>query len=137
MNTTRAFISLYLEKQANKYSNSRLETRQPDWKLHLPDGWQESVESPLYFEHHCEYEISADRTVGYDSDDKPCFTSHRFQLTSLASDDDEEFYEIVTYAEEMAAWRMCDGRWLIFRTISTNSCNLPRGFYAFSAKMPR
>jgi len=80
--------------------------------------------------------MRAERTVDYDGDNKPCFTAHRFQLTSLASDDDEEFFEIVTYAEEMAAWRLRDERWLIYRTISTNSCNAARSVYAFSTDMP-
>ncbi|MGE5471324.1 MAG: hypothetical protein ACM3X0_11055 [Bacteroidota bacterium] len=110
---------------------------EPAWIEHLPDEWLDAVEPPLYFEQHSEYEIRAERTVGYNADDRPCFTSHRFLLTSLASDDDDEFYEIVTYAEEMAAWHMRDGRWLVFRRNSANQGGAPRSFYAFSAAMPR
>ncbi|HXE38898.1 MAG TPA: hypothetical protein VN639_10505 [Azonexus sp.] len=121
---------------ANRAS-PRLDGRSPEWTRHLPEGWRETVEAPLHFRLYREYEMSAERTVGYDGDDKPCFAAHHFQLTSLASDDDEEFYEIVTYAEEMAAWRLRDERWLIYRAISTNGCNAARSFYAFSADMPR
>lgn len=109
----------------------------PAWRSHLPHEWLDAVESPLYFEQYSEYEISAGRSVGYDADDRPCFTSHYYLLTSLASDDDEEFYEVVTYCEEMSAWRMRDGRWLIYRRNSTSQTDEPRSFYAFASDMPR
>jgi hypothetical protein len=107
------------------------------WNRLLPADWANQVETPLHFAHYCEYEIAAERTVGYDADDQPCFTAYRFMLTSPASDDDEEFYQVVTHCEEMAAWRLRDERWLIFRMISTTHCNPPRGFYSFSQEMPR
>jgi hypothetical protein len=108
-----------------------------DWLRHLPEAWLDAIEPPLYVKRYTEYEICAERSVGYDEDDTPCFTTHHYMLTSIASDDDEEFYEIVTYAEEMAAWRLRDDRWLIFRNITTSPCNAPRGFYAISPDMPR
>ncbi len=107
------------------------------WSRHLPAEWRDAVEPPLYFDHYSEYEIAAQRSVGYDADDRPCFTAHRFQLTEPASDDDEEFYEIVSRSEEMAAWRLRDGRWLVFRRECAGPCHPARGFYAFSTDMPR
>lgn len=107
------------------------------WNRLLPADWEELVETPLHFAHYSEYEMAAQRTVGYDADDQPCFTAHRFLLTSTASDDDETFYQVVTHCEEMAAWRLRDERWLIFRMVSANHCNPPRGFYSFSQEMPR
>lgn len=115
----------------------RSQTNEPDWRRHLPDDWRDAVSPPLYFKCYQEYEISADRVVGYDADDLPCFTSHRFELTRLATDDDEEFYEVLTYSEELAAWRLRDERWLVFRMMNTDPCNPPRGFYAFSPDWPR
>lgn len=109
----------------------------PAWLRHLPGEWRQAIEVPLYFEQYSEYEISAERAVGYDADDRPCFTTHRFLLTRLVSDDDEEFYEVVTYAEEMAAWRLRDERWLVFRRNSADQGGQPRSFYAFSTVMPR
>lgn len=111
--------------------------KEPDWAKHLPEGWLRAVDRPLYFKQYSEYEIDAQRTLGYDADDQPCFTAHRVQLTSLASDDDEEFYEVVSYSEEMAAWRLRDERWLVYRTINTNTCNASRGFYAINPEIPR
>jgi hypothetical protein len=110
---------------------------EPAWLEHLPDEWLDAVEAPLYFEQYSEYEINAERAVGYDADDRPCFATHRFLLTSLVSDDDDAFYEVVAYAEEMVAWRMRDERWLVYRRNSANQGGQPRSFYAFSNAMPR
>lgn len=137
MNTRPARDCNGTGKQAGKCARSHTDSNAPVWIRHLPDGWQDAIEAPLYFEHYSEYEISAERSVGYDADNRPCFTAHRVLLTSLASDDDEEFYEIVTYSEELAAWRLRDERWLVYRAISTGNCNQSRGFYTFSPDMPR
>lgn len=110
---------------------------EPAWREHLPDEWRDAIEAPLYFEQYSEYEINAERAVGYDADDRPCFATHRFLLTELVTDDDDEFYEVVAYAEEMAAWRMRDERWLVYRRNSAHQGGQPRSFYAFSAAMPR
>lgn len=118
------------------HKNRQLE-RLPGWQRNLPDEWRDAIDTPLYFEQYSEYEISAERSVGYDADDRPCFTAHRYELTRLVSDDDEEFYEVVTYREELAAWRLRDERWLVYRRICTADGNAPRGFYTFSPTMPR
>lgn len=106
----------------------------PRWDRHLPDAWTDAVDQPLHFDHYSEYEIKAERTVGYDADHLPCFTSHSFTLPRPATDDASAAF---AYSEEMAAWRLRDERWLIFRTITTQPCNPPRGFYAISPDMPR
>lgn len=114
-----------------------LEPAQPDWRKYLPADWQDAIDEPLYFAHYSEYEISAERSLGYDADDRPCFTCHRYQLTRPHPDDDEAFYETISYSEEMAAWRLRDERWLIFRMVSNGQGTLPRGFYVISPEMPR
>ena len=110
---------------------------EPDWLDHLAAEWLNAVDPPLYFEQYSEYEIRAERAVGFDADDQPCFTSHRYLLTDLVSDDDDSFYEVVAYCEEMAAWRLRDGRWLVYRRNSANRGGEPRSFYTFSQSMPR
>lgn len=120
--------------KSGKKSEDESATR---WDRHLPDIWSKHVDEPLYVNNFREYEMPAERTVGYDASDKPCFTSHRFALTQIHSDDDEEFYETVSYYEEMAAWRLRDGRWLVYRIINSGQCNSPRGFYVISPTMPR
>jgi len=137
MKSTHEPSAFQAGKPAGKSAGDSLKAYSPNWSEHLPGIWRDAVEAPLYFKRYSEYEISAERALGYDADERPCFTSHRFMLTSLASDDDEEFYEVVTYSEEMAAWRLRDERWLVYRLIATNNCNLPRGFYVLSPDMPR
>jgi hypothetical protein len=107
------------------------------WRDQLPADWADAVDPPLHFRHYREYEISAERSVGYDEDEQPCFITHRFALTRLVSDDDEEFYETVTLSEEMTAWRLRDGRWLVLRKTHPGTCQANRGFYAISPDMPR
>lgn len=108
----------------------------PQWQAALPDEWKSAVDRPLYFHHYREYELSAERTVGYDEDDRPCFVSHRFVLTRLSSDDDEEFYKTVTLSEEMTAWRLRDGRWLVLRDTRPDRCRSNGSFYALAPEMP-
>lgn len=108
-----------------------------DWQQHLSADWRDAVEAPLYFRHFAEYEIDAQRSLGYDADDRPCYIAHHYALTRLTSDDDEEFYETLSYREEMAAWRLRDERWLVFRIVDTGQGTPPRGFYAISPEAPR
>ncbi|GAB2182168.1 hypothetical protein DLREEDagrD3_23910 [Denitratisoma sp. agr-D3] len=108
------------------------------WQEGLPKEWRDMTSEPLYFRHYQEYEISAERSVGYDEDDSPCFCSHRFQLSDLRSEDGEELYEETTYAESLTAWRLRDSRWLIHRIVLCHEdCRTVRGFYSFSETMPR
>jgi len=108
------------------------------WQEGLPKEWRDMATVPLYFRHYQEYEISAERSLGYDEDDAPCFCAHRFQLSELRSEDGEEFYEATTYAEALTAWRLRDGRWLIHRIVLRHEdCRTVRGFYSFSETMPR
>lgn len=110
---------------------------EPAWDALLPTEWRDAVEIPFYFRSYSEYEIYAHRSVGYDADDQPCFTTYSFALTRLVTDDDEEFYEEISRSEQLAAWRMRDERWLVFRIASSNQHKQPRGFYAISPEMPR
>lgn len=107
------------------------------WKRHLPKAWQAAVDPPVYFVRHREYEISAERTLGYDADDRPCYTAHYYQLTQLCSDDDDEYYEVLSYSEELFAWKMRDERWLVYRRSSRGDCRGERGCYVFAQDMPR
>ncbi len=108
-----------------------------DWRARLPPNWRDAVDAPLYFRHYREYEIDAQRTVGYDEDDRPCFVAHEVFLTRLSSDDDEEFYESIAYADSMSAWRLHDGRWLVLRITQPGGCAIDGGFYAISPEIPR
>ena len=128
-----------LRRNRNNRCAKNLETRlATSWNRLLPTHWADLAEAPLHFSHYSEYEIAAERTVGYDADDRPCFTAYRFTLTSPASDDDETFYPIVTHSEEMAAWRLRDERWLVWREVHADEdCQSARSFYSLAQGMPR
>ena len=110
--------------------------REPDWRAQLPVEWRDAVVAPISFVRHDEYEMAAMREQGFDEDEACCYTAHLCQWERLQSDDDEDFYLALTYREEMRAWRLRDGRWLIHR-VEQRSDEERSGFYSFSENMPR
>lgn len=109
----------------------------PDWQAYLPAEWRAMVVEPLDFKQHREYEISAARCFGYDVDGATCYYTHSYALNQSRSDDDEEFYEVVTYGETVHAWRLRDDRWLNYRVVYSGDGAPGRGFYSFSEQAPR
>lgn len=109
-----------------------------DWRRHLPADWREQVVAPLDFTEHREYEMPASRRFGYDVDGALCYYAHSYELTESRSDNDEDFYQVVTYGETVHAWRLRDERWLTWRVVHTGDDTDPRrGFYSFSDQPPR
>ena len=107
-----------------------------EWRQHLPREWRRLVVAPLTIERFRDYEMAAERTIGRDEDESPCYFATRFVVTDLRSDDDEEYYQVATYAEALTAWRLRDGRWLIHRMINREGEDATT-FYSFSEQMPR
>ena len=123
--------------QAPRTSTTRRKrTAAIDWRLNLPKEWQRLVVAPLATETYRDYEMAAERIIGRDEDEQPCYCRSRFVVTEMRSDDDEEFYQVVAYAELLSAWRLRDGRWLIYRLIKREG-ERGSGFYSFSYRMPR
>jgi len=109
-----------------------------DWRRHLPADWREQVIAPLDFTEHREYEMLASRRFGYDVDSALCYYAHSFAVTESRSDNDEDFYQVVTYGETAHAWRLRDERWLTWRVVQAGDDGDPRrGFYSFSDRPPR
>ena len=101
------------------------------WSEDLPKKWQSQVVAPLYFDHYIEYQIAAERILGYDEDDTPCFCTISHVQAEAGPDRS-------TWAESLKAWRMRDGRWLIYRVIVRGGqVNRGRGFYVLGNAMPR
>ena len=110
----------------------------PDWSHHLPAEWRNQVVEALDFTEHREYEMPATRTFGRDVDGELCYYAHRFALSDSRSDNDEDFYQVVTYSETVHAWRLRDERWLSYRLVQTGDDAGPgRAFYSFADKPPR
>lgn len=109
-----------------------------DWRRGLPPEWCEQVVEAFDFDRFVEYEIAASRCFAYDIDGTVCFYSHDYALEEARSDDDEEFYRVVTSAETVRAWRLRDERWLIFRQLySGDDCAPQRGFFVLAEQPPR
>lgn len=108
------------------------------WLDQLPAEWREMVVTPLHFASHREYEMAASRTFGYDADGTPCFYHHSYLLAEPRSDNDEDFYAVVTHGETLRAWRLRDDRWLTWqRAVCDDDGTTSRGFYAFTPTCPR
>lgn len=109
----------------------------PDWHKRLPRHWRSAVECPLRFEIHTEYEAAAFRLHGFDDDDRPCYYHQRYLLSALRSDDDEAFYATLIYGEEIEAWRLKDGRWLVWQWSGHEKDEgTTRGFFSFREEKP-
>jgi hypothetical protein len=106
------------------------------WRTDLPKEWRQMVITPLSLETYRDYEMAAERCIGRDEDDIPCYSRSHFIVTETRSDDDEEFYQVAAYAESQTAWRLRDGRWLIHRIISRDG-EPGRSFFSFGESMPR
>jgi hypothetical protein len=102
------------------------------WAERLPALWRDLAIGPLWVDVHRDHDSLAERWVGYDEDERPCYCRHRFHLDIGALGGP------AGYAEDLVAWRMRDERWLIHRIIH---CRADGGaayaFYAFGEQMPR
>lgn len=112
----------------------------PDWRRLLPREWTACVVEPSVFSRFRDYEIVAERVLGYahEGEDAPCYCEHYVVLTDVRSDDDESYYLEPTYGEHLVAWRLIDGRWLIHRRITHGEdCQQHQAFFSFADEMPR
>jgi hypothetical protein len=85
----------------------------------LPPEWRDQVVAPRSFRVFREFEIPARRVLGDDGHGQACYSTHDYRLLDPRSDDDEEFYEALAYSESVIAWRLRDGRWLVYRRIES------------------
>ncbi len=129
-------------KRYNAYAHTRpfeCQRSKVAWESQLPRSWREQVVEPVEFEVFREYEMAAQRITGHDEDGLACYCAHSVTITELRSDDDEDYYQVVAYAEHLSAWRLRDGRWLIHRTIIVDETapEDARSFFSFGDAMPR
>ena len=108
------------------------------WAEDLPKPWRSFAVVPLRFEIFREYEMSAERALGYDECDLPCYCAYRYVLTELKSDENDVFYEAPSYAESVKSWRLRDDRWLVLRNVIANfELGAVHSFFSISETMPR
>jgi hypothetical protein len=66
-----------------------------------------------------DYEVAAERVLGRDDEGDPCYCHYQCVLTEVACDDGDEFFEDLAYAEDLRAWRLDTGAWLVRRAVTT------------------
>lgn len=125
-------------QQTSPCGQRRQEAPAPTWLDHLPADWRDMVVAPIHFTRHRDYEIAAARLFGRDEYGLQCYYEHDYALTETRSDDDEDYYQVVTHSETVRAWRLRDERWLIYRHVQHGEhCAAGRGFYSFADRPPR
>ena len=107
------------------------------WRCGLPAKWRDAVVVPLEMKTHRDYEADAVRTLGRDEDGGLCFSTHRYVLREFRSDDGDDFFMAPIYGEALSAWRLRDGRWLLYRIVAVGEeLENARGFFVLSESPP-
>lgn len=84
----------------------------PDWFLDVPDEYRAQVSAPFRHERFDDEPSRAYKILGYDRNGECCYYRHQYELTQVAFDDEDNFYEEQAYFEEVKAWRLESGAWL-------------------------
>lgn len=109
-----------------------------EWRAGLPGDLRDAVAVPAVFERALEYEMPAERILGRDAAGQPCYCSYHCVQTDLCCEDGEVFVEDLSFAEQLCAWRLADGGWLVRRSVTTGDRpELERVEYRRSESMPR
>jgi hypothetical protein len=131
-------MNLHPFSRSAPLGNSSRTCEEHDWRKGLPLAWLAQVVRPVFFTLHREYEIRAERVIGYETEDQPCYCRHEVVISELRTDDDEHWFMMPVYAEHLAGWRLVDDRWLIRRQVSSGEdCSSSRAFFTLATEMPR
>ncbi len=104
------------------------------WADGLPLLWRSLTIGPLWVDVNRDADAGAERWLGYDEEEQPCYCRYQFQVPIGSVAGEREGL----YKEDLRAWRMRDGRWLIHRIITRQADGgQSYAFYAFSESMPR
>ncbi len=131
------YITSYHDSARSSSKRASHLAREVAWSERLPILWRGLTIAPLWVDVNRDADACAERWLGYDEDERACYCHYRFQvgIGSLAG---EEVEGGGVYHEDLVAWRMRDGRWLIHRIIRCQAEGRQSyAFYAFSENMPR
>ena len=100
----------------------------------LPTGVPEEMAGeilivPTRFEYFEEPSARAEKVLGYDVFGHCCYSHHEYALTRYLLDDDDIFYEEVSFYEMQTAWLLESGQWLcrIFSWFGMGHCGNSSG----------
>ena len=94
------------------------------WKENLPEDMAFQAIEPHRFEYFEEPQASAEKMLGYDQGGHCCYYRHVFTIYRDVLDDEDNFYEEVSYHEILTAWLLNSGLWLCCKNSKTGmGCN--------------
>lgn len=95
------------------------------WKTDLPADMGINAIVPHRFEHFEEPSAYAEKMLGYDKSGRCCYYQHMYTMTRDVLDDEDNFYEEVSYHETVTAWLLDSGQWLCCKNNKAGmGCNL-------------
>jgi hypothetical protein len=131
------YISGYNDGQAKKAKRATHLAHELDWQALLPANWKDQVIGPLWVNVHRDHEVGAERWLGFNEDEQPCYCRYRFVIAQRDQTPGEAERRL-SYCEDLTAWLMRDGRWLIHRKILSQAARpTSYSFYSLSERMPR
>lgn len=109
------------------------------WRTDLPVDISVNVIVPHRFEHFEEPSAHAEKILGYDKGDRCCYYQHAYMMTRDALDDEDNFYEEMSYREMVVAWLLDSGQWLCRKHSRAGmGCNMATTFrYELAESRPR
>lgn len=128
------YITEYYDDPSRRSKRASHLGQEVDWAERLPLLWRSLTVGPLWVDVNRDADAGAERWMGYDEEEQPCYCRYRFQVPIGRMGPRDEGL----YSEDLTAWRMRDGRWLIHRVINCHAeGKTTYAFYAFSESMPR
>ncbi|WP_290868452.1 hypothetical protein [Aquabacterium sp.] len=131
------YISGYNDGRARKAKRATHLAHEMDWQARLPPNWKDQVVGPLWVQVHRDHDVGAERWMGYNEDDQPCYCRYRFVISRQEVQPGEPDRRL-SYCEDLTAWLLRDGRWVIHREILSQAERpTSYSFYSLSERMPR
>jgi hypothetical protein len=126
------YITEYSENHERRVKRASHRGIEVNWSERVPHPWRCLAIAPLWVDVNRDAQAHAERWVGYDEEELPCYCRYRFQMQTDPQAMDGH------YTEDLCAWRLRDGRWMIHRIVQTAAADgHTYSFYAFSETMPR
>lgn len=85
------------------------------WEKGLPLQYLGAVVAPRLLERFEDEPAHARKCLGYDGEGTTCYYRHAYSRTGLWLDEEDCFHEEENYYEEVIAWRLENGNWLVRR----------------------
>ena len=84
-----------------------------NWKAGLPKESESAAVAPVALEKFADKTAYAQRTKGFDSHGKLCYYYQTYALYRERFDEEGLYDESEAYRQEVTAWRLYSGGWLI------------------------